>query len=148
MSDINKIILIGRLTRDPELKQVGASQLVNFGIANNRIFMSNSQKKEEVNFFDCEAWGKLADTLKQYASKGTKLAIEGRLKRNTWDTPDGKKASRISIQVESFQFLGGGQQQGQQNQQAYNQYGQQQHTPAPAPVYSPTQPAMDEEVIF
>lgn len=152
MSDLNKVILIGRLTRDPEFKMINQTGLVNFSIANNRIFMSNNEKREEVNFFDCEAWGRLADTLKQYASKGTKLAIEGRLKQNTWSTPEGKKASRVSIHVESFQFLGGGQQQGQQNQQTnqggyqnqqnYNQYEQPQYTPPgmtnPAPNYSPT----------
>jgi len=146
MSDLNKVIVIGRLTKDPELKQVGGSQLVNFSIATNRKYKSNNQPKEEVSFFDCEAWGRLAEVINQYANKGTKVAIDGRLRQNTWDTPEGRKASKISIHVESLQLLGGGQQHGQQNQ-GYNQYGQQQNTPDPAPVYSPTPPP-DDEVIF
>ncbi|MEM7182930.1 MAG: single-stranded DNA-binding protein [Spirochaetota bacterium] len=122
MNELNKVILIGRMTRDPEYKIINQTGVVNFSVANNRSYVSNNEKKEEAHFFDCEAWGKMADTLKQYASKGTKLAIEGRLKQSTWDTPDGKKASKIRIHVESFQFLGGGagnQQQNQYQQQPY-----------------------------
>lgn len=105
-NDLNRVTLIGRLTRDPEFKMIGQSSVVNFSIANNRIFVSNGEKKEETNFFDCEAWGKLADILKQYAKKGKQVAIEGRLKQSTWDTPEGKKASKIRIFVENCQLLG------------------------------------------
>jgi len=89
----------------------------------------------------------LAEVINQYANKGSKVAIDGRLRQNTWDTPDGKKASKISIHVELLQLLGGGSQQSQ-SQQNYNQYGPQQQYVSPAPNYSPTPPAMDEEVIF
>lgn len=146
MSDLNKVILIGRLTRDPEFKMVGQTGLVNFSIANNRIFMSNNEKREDVSFFDCEAWGRMADTLKQYANKGTKLAIEGRLKQNTWNTPDGKKASRVSIHVESFQFLGGNQtgNTNQNQQQGSNNSYESQYDPGPqnySQPYAQPQPA-------
>jgi len=106
-NDLNRVVLLGRLTRDPEFKIIGQSSVVNFSVANNRVYVSNGEKREETNFFDCEAWGKLADVLKQYAKKGKQVAIEGRLKQSTWDTPDGKKASKIRIQVENCQLLGG-----------------------------------------
>ncbi|EMY76274.1 single-strand binding family protein [Leptospira weilii serovar Ranarum str. ICFT] len=68
--------------------------------------MSNGEKREESHFFDCEVWGKPADIMQQYCKKGKQIAIEGRLKQDTWETPEGKKASRIRIVVENFQFLG------------------------------------------
>lgn len=105
-NDLNKILLIGRMTRDPEFKSVNGSSVVNFSVANNRIYMSGGEKKEETHYFDCVAWGKLADILKQYAGKGKQVAIEGRLQQQSWETPEGKKASKIRIYVESAQLLG------------------------------------------
>lgn len=119
-NDLNKVLLIGNLTRDPEYKIFNQTGVVNFSLANNKTYVSNGEKREEAHFFDCEAWGKMADTLKQYASKGTKLCIEGRLKQSTWDTPEGKKASKIRIHVESFQFLGGGQNKSQNQENPGN----------------------------
>ncbi len=106
-NDLNKVLLIGRMTRDPEFKSVNGSSVVNFSIASNRIYISGGDKKEETNYFDCVAWGKLADILKQYAGKGKQVAIEGRLQQQSWETPEGKKASKIRVYVESAQLLGG-----------------------------------------
>ena len=94
-NDINNVILIGRITRDPEFKTVGQTSLANFSLANNR------------SYFDCVVWGKLAEVLKQYAGKGKQLMVEGRLEQSTWDGQDGKKQSKIRIRVENFQLLGG-----------------------------------------
>lgn len=105
-NDINRVFLIGRLTRDPEYKTINQSSVVNFSIANNRIYVTNGEKKEETNFFDCVAWGKLAEIFKQYTSKGKQIAIEGRLQQSVWDTPDGKKASKVRIVVDTMQLLG------------------------------------------
>lgn len=105
-NDLNRVILIGRLTRDPEIKHVGESTLCNFSIANGRTYKVNGDKREETHYFDCELWGKLADILKQYAFKGTQVMIEGKLKQSVWDSPDGKR-SKVSIRVENFQLLGG-----------------------------------------
>jgi single-strand DNA-binding protein len=105
--DLNKVILIGRLTRDPELKVVSNTSVASFSIANNNSYTSNGQKKEEVSYFDCEVWGKLAEILRDYGKKGKQLLLEGRLHQSTWDTPEGKKASKIKIRVDSFQLLGG-----------------------------------------
>lgn len=105
-NDLNKVILIARLTRDPDYKNINGNSLVNFGVANNRTYVSNGEKKEETHYFDCEAWGKLADIIRQYATKGKQVMIEGRLKYDSWESPDGKKASRVRIFVENLQLLG------------------------------------------
>ncbi|MCB1190952.1 MAG: single-stranded DNA-binding protein [Leptospiraceae bacterium] len=107
-NDLNKAILVGRLTREPEYRIVNQSPVVNFSVANNRSYVSNNEKKEETHFFDCVAWGKLADIIKHYAKKGQQVAIEGRLQQSTWETPEGKKNSKIRVFVESLQLLGGG----------------------------------------
>ncbi|MCW7493087.1 single-stranded DNA-binding protein [Leptospira sp. 2 VSF19] len=106
-NDLNKVLLIGRMTRDPEFKSVNGSSVVNFSIANNRVYVTNGEKKEETHYFDCVAWGRLADILKQYAGKGKQVAIEGRLQQQSWETPEGKKASKIRVYVETAQLLGG-----------------------------------------
>ncbi|EMO90704.1 single-stranded DNA-binding protein [Leptospira noguchii str. 2001034031] len=98
--------LVGRFTRDPEFKSINGTSLVNFSLANGRTYVSNGEKREESHFFDCEVWGKPADIIQQYCKKGKQIAIEGRLKQDTWETPEGKKASRIRIVVENFQLLG------------------------------------------
>ncbi|WP_039947949.1 single-stranded DNA-binding protein [Leptospira fainei] len=105
-NDINRVTLVGRLTRDPEFKTVNGTSLVNFSLANGRTYFSNGEKKEETHFFDCEAWGKGADIIQQYCKKGKQLVVEGRLKQDTWETMEGKKASRIRIVVENFQMIG------------------------------------------
>lgn len=106
-NDLNNVILIGRITRDPEFKTVGQTSLANFSLANNRSYMDNGTRKDVVNFFDCVVWGKLSEILKQYAGKGKQIMVEGRLEQSTWDGQDGKKLSKIRIRVENFQLLGG-----------------------------------------
>lgn len=101
-NDLNKTILIGRLTRDPEFKTTPNNQLANFSLASN----SKYKDKEEVSFFDCVAWGKLAEIIRDYAKKGKQILIEGRLKQESWDTPEGKKASKVFVIVEFMQLLG------------------------------------------
>ena len=106
-SDLNRVVLIGRLTKDPELKSVGSgSTLCKFSIANNRTYTTGGERREEVNFFNCTVWGKQAEILSQYARKGKQLAIEGRLQQRSWEGQDGKKMSAVDIVVENFQFLG------------------------------------------
>lgn len=106
-NDLNKVVLIGRLTRDPELKQIGETTVGKFSLAVGSSYKKGNEKVDETSFFDCEVWGKLADVIGQYATKGKQIAIEGKLKQDTWDTQDGKKASKVKIRVENFQLLGG-----------------------------------------
>ncbi|MCB1189036.1 MAG: single-stranded DNA-binding protein [Leptospiraceae bacterium] len=121
-NDINSIYLIGRLTRDPEYKIINQSSVVNFSIANNRVYVSNGVKKEDTNFFDCVAWGKLAEIIKQYATKGKQVMIQGRLQQQTWDAPDGKKMSKIRIFTENLQFLGSKNDKGTGGDKNYESY--------------------------
>ncbi len=107
-SDLNRVVLIGRLVKDPEIKQVGnaGSSLCKFTLANNRTYTTSGEKKEEVSFFNCTAWGKMGEVIAQYARKGKQLVIEGRLQQRSWEDDTGKKQYAVDIVVENFQFIG------------------------------------------
>ncbi|HUU93586.1 MAG TPA: single-stranded DNA-binding protein [Phycisphaerae bacterium] len=109
MANYNKVILIGNLTRDPQLRYTPSQMAVcDLGVAVNRQWTSqDGQKREEVCFVDCTAWGRQAETIQKYLSKGRPIFIEGRLNYRQWDGPDGKKRSKLDVTVERFQFLGG-----------------------------------------
>ena len=110
MPNVNKIILIGNLTRDPQTKQLPTQSLVTeFGLAMNRKFKSHDgEDREEVCFVDCAAFGRQAEVIQKYCRKGKQLYIEGRLRYDSWDDKNGHgKRSKLSVVVESFQFLGG-----------------------------------------
>lgn len=106
-NDINRVILVGRLTRDPELKSTNSgSYLCRFTLASNRtIFQKDGENKEEVGFFDCVAWGKLAEVISKYSQKGRRVGVDGSLRFSTWDTAEGKRQSKVEVYVENFQFL-------------------------------------------
>lgn len=108
MANLNKVMLIGNLTRDPELKYTPGNQAVcEIGLAVNRKYRTKEgEDREETTFVDCEAWGKQAEVLKQYMTKGKPLFIEGRLKLDTWEDKDGGKRSKMRVVIENFQFLG------------------------------------------
>ena len=108
MASFNKVILLGNLTRDPQLRNTQSSSVAEFGIAVNRKFKTAAgEDREEVCFVDCTAWGKQADTINQYCRKGSQLLIEGRLKLDAWeDKQGGGKRSKLSVVVEGFQFTG------------------------------------------
>ncbi len=110
MASFNKVILAGNLTRDPQVSMLPSNTPVcEFGLATNRKWRSQSgEMKEEVCFVDCRAFGRQAETLGQYMSKGKPILIEGRLKFEQWEAKDGGKRSRLSVVVETFQFLGSG----------------------------------------
>lgn len=108
MSSYNKVILVGRLTRDPEIKQLPSGTVVGkFSIAVSRQYIDkNEQEQEEVNFFDCELFGKKAETFAKYHKKGRQVFVEGTLRQDTWED-DGQKRSKVLIRVEDFVFLDG-----------------------------------------
>lgn len=108
MSDFNKVYLVGNMVKDPEMKDIGSSNKVtNFTIASNRHWTGpEGQKNEEVSFLDCSAYGKRAEAINTYFSKGRKILIEGRLKQEKWTDKDTQKSqSRIRVIVESFHFM-------------------------------------------
>jgi len=111
----NKVLLMGNLTRDVELRYLPNSQtaVAAIGLAVNRKFRTQSgEEREEVAFIDCEAFGKTAETMSQYLRKGRPVFIEGRLKLDQWDDKtSGQKRSKLKVIVEEFRFVdspGGG----------------------------------------
>jgi single-strand DNA-binding protein len=106
--NINHVTLSGNLTRDPELKTVGADRVVaQFTLAQNRKWKTaDGEAREEAVFVDCEAWGRTAELLGQYVAKGSPLVVEGRLKLDTWqDKETGSKRSRMKVSVEQIHLL-------------------------------------------
>jgi len=103
----NKVMLMGNLTRDVELKQISNGNAVaNIGLAVNRRFKTQSgESREEVTYVDCEAWGRTAEVMNQYLSKGKPVFIEGRLKLDQWEDKDGNKRSKMRVVVENFEFI-------------------------------------------
>lgn len=112
MASFNKVMLMGNLTRDVEIRHTsGNTAIGKFGIAVNRKFKTQSgEQREEVTFVDCEAWGRTAEVIAQYLSRGSPIFIEGRLKLDQWeDKNGGGKRSKHLIVVENFQFINSGQ---------------------------------------
>ena len=110
MASFNKVILMGNLTRDPQLKYLPSQTAVaEFGLACNRKFRTQSgEDREEVTFVDCTAFAKQAELINQYFTKGKPIFIEGRLKYDSWDDKQGGgKRSKITVVIENFQFIGG-----------------------------------------
>jgi single-strand DNA-binding protein len=110
MASYNKVLLMGNLTRDPQLRYTPSQMAVaDFGIAVNEKFTTKSgEKREDVAFIDITAWGKQAELVNQYFQKGKPIFIEGRLKYETWeDKQGGGKRHKLTVTLENFQFVGG-----------------------------------------
>lgn len=111
MANFNKVYLIGNLTRDPELRVTPkGTQICQFGLAVNRQFKDESGAlRDDTTFVDIEAWGKQAETISKYLTRGKPLFVEGRLKFDQWeDKTSGQKRSKLKVVLEGFQFLGSG----------------------------------------
>lgn len=123
MANYNKVILVGNLTRDPQLSYLPSqTPVVEFGLAVNRRWRGqDGQQREETCFVDCRSYGKQAETINQYMSKGRPILVEGRLQFSSWEGQDGQKRSKLRVVVESFQFLGGGQGSSSGNAGGYRQ---------------------------
>ncbi len=109
MANLNKVLLIGNLTRDPELRTLPSGMAVcSFGMAINRNFTDREgNRREETAFVDVESFGKQAETISRYMNKGRSIFVEGRLKLDQWETPAGEKRSKLRVVLENFQFVGG-----------------------------------------
>lgn len=104
--DTNTTIITGRLTKDPELKATnGGSHYCRFSVANNYAVKQGETWVDKVNFFEVVAWGRQAETIHKYVTKGQKLLIEGALRWSSWEH-DGKKHSKVEILMERFEFMG------------------------------------------
>ncbi len=109
MANLNKVMLIGNLTRDPEVKYTPKGTAVaDIALAVNRVYTgADGQKKEEVTYIDVTLWERLAELAGEYLKKGRPVFIEGRLQLDTWDDKaTGQKRSRLRVRGESMQFLG------------------------------------------
>jgi len=117
MADLNHVVLIGRLTRDAEIKYTAGGQAVcKFSIAVNRRKKVGDQWEDEANFFDIVLWGKQGESLQSYLVKGKMVGIDGELRQDRWQQ-DGQNRSKVEIIANYLQLLGGGQSGDKQNYQ-------------------------------
>ena len=160
MPSLNKVLLMGNLTRDPELRVTPkGTPICQFSLAINRQFkMESGESREEVIFVDIEAWGKQGETIAKYMTKGRPLYVEGRLRLDQWEDKNTKeKRSRMKVVLEQFQFLGdsrggaggGG---GAPSEPGIDQTASpERHAPPPRPGAAPkpaAQENLDEDVPF
>jgi single-strand DNA-binding protein len=156
MPNLNKVMIMGNLTRDPELRYTPKGTAVaELGIAVNRTWINDQkEKQEETTFVDVTLWGRQAELAQQYLTKGRPVYIEGRLQLETWDDKQtGQKRSKLKVIGETMQFLGGGGGDGQQPRTATRQDQmppgrQQQRTMPPAPAEAPWENEGEDDIPF
>ena len=157
MANVNKVILIGNVTRDPEVKFTPkGSAVADVGLAINRNYtLDNGEKREETIFVDVELWGRLAEIAGEYAKKGRPIYIEGRLRMDTWeDKASGQKRSRMKVVGENLQLLGsrpssgggsgGGEEEGHHESRPQRTAAR----PAPAQQQPPQSSEPDDDIPF
>ena len=154
---INRVIISGNLTRDPELRSTaGGTSVLGFGVAVNdrRKNQQTGEWEDFPNLIDCTLFGARADALKRYLSKGTKVTIEGKLRWSQWER-DGQKRSKIEVIVDELEFMSSrnsdaqyssGQSYGQQG--GYQPASQASYQPQPAPTIDASSSVYDEDIPF
>jgi len=145
MANLNKVMLMGRLTRDPQLTYLPSQMaVVEFGMAiNDRRKQQDGSYAEKANFVDFSIFGKRAEALHKYVKKGDPLFVEGKLDYQQWEK-DGQKRSKLKVIVENFEFLG----KGGGGQNSGNEGGGTQSAPAPAAPEAPHGGGMDDDIPF
>ena len=151
---INRVILAGNLTRDPELRSTASGMSVlNIGLAvNDRVKnQQTDQWEDRPNYFDCTMFGNRAESVSRYLAKGSKVAVEGKLRWSQWEK-DGQKKSKVDIVIDEIEFMSGGQQpqqQATQYQPAPQYQAPQYQQPAPQQTYAPQyqQPAYGQQPV-
>lgn len=155
---INRVNISGNLTRDPELRATaGGTQVLSFGVAVNdrRRNPQNGEWEDYPNFVDCTMFGTRAEAVSRYLSKGSKVAIEGKLRYSSWER-DGQRRSKLEVIVDEIEFLSRGQQGGGQGGYGQPAYGQGGYDAAPMPAPAPQAPVQvppaadvfDEDIPF
>jgi len=110
MANVNKVMLLGNLTRDPELRYTPqGSAVCEFALAMNHSYTNkqSGQKVDEVSYIDIVAWGRTGEICAEYLKKGRQVFVEGRLKQDRWESPEGKKMSKVRVIAENVTFIGG-----------------------------------------
>lgn len=136
MASYNKVILMGNLTRDPELRYTPlGTAIAKISLAVNRSWRTESgEQREEVTFVDVDSFGKQAETIGQYLRKGRPVLVEGRLKMDQWeDKRSGEKRSRLGVTLESFRFIGGKDSEQEQAPSYQQRPASARQTPPPTP---------------
>lgn len=142
MASLNKVMLIGNLTRDPEIKYTPkGTAIADIGLAVNRNYTTESgEKREEVTFIDVTLWGRVAEIVGEYCKKGRPLFVEGRLQLDQWDDKQtGQKRSKLKVVGDNIQLLGGREGGGSGGGEAEGR--PQQSRPAGRPAQAPKPPA-------
>ena len=150
MASFNKVMLMGNLTRDPEIKYTPkGTAIADIGLAVNRNYTTESgEKREEVTFVDVTLWGRVAEIVGEYCKKGRPLFVEGRLQLDSWDDKaTGQKRSKLKVVGENIQLLGaregsGGGEQSEGRSEARPQ----QNRPAARPASPPPRPPADPDL--
>ncbi len=157
MANLNKVMLIGNLTRDPELRVTPkGTAICQFSLAVNRKFRDESgADREEVTYVDIEAWGKSGENIAKYCTKGRPLFVEGRLRLDQWEDKNTKeKRSRMKVVCDNFQFLGSGRADagapggGEGGEARYSSPAPRSSAPKPAAPTPAAQENLDEDVPF
>ena len=122
MASFNKVILLGNLTRDPELRVTADGQSIcKIGIATNRSFKDKEgNQRDETTYVDVDAFGRQAEVISQYFNKGKPILLEGRLRYDQWESPEGEKRNKLKVTLENFTFIGGRDQESGDNPYAQN----------------------------
>lgn len=116
MASLNKVFLMGNLTREPELRYIpNGSAVTSFGLAVNEKYKLDDEWKDKTTFVDITVWGKQAESCAQYLTKGSGALIEGRLNLNAWETEDGQKRSKLDVVATNVQFLPRGESSGERS---------------------------------
>src|SRR5437899_1325473 len=137
MASFNKVILLGNLTRDPELRYTpNGTPVATFGMAMNRRSGQGDERKEEVCFIDIVVFGREAETASEYLSKGRQALIEGRLQWRSWEGQDGQKRSKHEVVAERIQFMP---REGREEEMERPSPGQGMERPSPAPSRAGTE---------
>lgn len=151
MPNLNRVMLMGNLTRDPEVKYTPkGTAICQIGVAVNRTYTApdSGEKREEVTFIDCEVFGKQAEVIGEHCKKGSSLYVEGRLKLETWDDKQsGQKRSKLKVVLESFQFIGG-KDGAQRTEQRAQPPATRKPSSAPRPQKDPALDVQEEDIPF
>jgi single-strand DNA-binding protein len=149
MASFNKVILMGNLTRDPEMRVTpNGHSICKLGLAVSRNYSTREgERREETTFVDIDAFGKQAEVIAKYMRKGRPIMVEGRLKLDQWESNEGQKRSKLGVVLENFQFLGSR----DENQGGYETSSppeRSQATPTDLPAASPQDDGLDQDVPF
>ena len=150
MANFNKVLLMGNLTRDPEVKYTPKGTAVcDLGLAINDSYKAQDGTiKETVTFVDIEVWGRTAENCKQYLAKGRGVFVEGQLRLDQWETPQGEKKSKMKVRADRVQFLGGPGRPGGGEQRSASSSGPTTTRPASTVSEDAPPPPIDDDIPF